>query len=91
MSERSGKLSDKVKAEVEELRALRDDLKLQVHLGKMDAQRRFEKAEKDWESLEAKLRVLATASRESLGDVGEAVKLLLHEIRESYRHIRKAL
>jgi hypothetical protein len=91
MSERSAKLSDKFQAEVEELRALRDDLKVQVHLGKMEAQRRFEKAEKDWEHLEGKLRALGSASRESLGDVREAAKLLLAEIRESYRHIRKAL
>lgn len=84
-------VSDRIHEEVEELRGLRDDLKLQVHLAKMEAQDRFQKAEQSWEHLEAKLRLLASESRESAGEVGEAAKLLVDEIRESYRHVRGLL
>ena len=45
--------NERLQHDLEELRGARDELKLQVHLGKMDAQERFEKAEKDWEHLEA--------------------------------------
>ena len=84
-------LRDRIHKDAEELRGLRDDLKLQVHLGKMEAQQRFEKAEKDWEHLEAKLKLLAEASRESSDEVGEAARLLVEEIREGYHHVRKLL
>ena len=83
--------NQRIRQEVGELRATRDELKLQVHLAKMDAQERFERAEKDWEHLEAKLEVLAGAGRESAEAVGEAAKLLVDEIREGYRHVRELL
>ena len=84
-------LKDRIRKDAEELRGLRDDLKLQVHLGKMEAQQRFEKAEKDWEHLEAKLKLLAEASRKNADEVGEAARLLVDEIREGYRHVRSLL
>jgi len=83
--------NDRLRSQVDELRGLRDDLKLQVHLGKLEARERFEKTEKDWGHLEAKLKQLADASRESADDVGEAARLLADEIREGYRHVRSLL
>jgi len=83
--------NERLHREVDELRGLRDDLKLQVHLGQMEAQSRFEKAEKDWEHLEGKLKVLSGASREAADEVGDAARLLVDEIRAGYRHVRKLL
>ena len=83
--------TDRIREEADELRGLRDDLKLQLHLGRMEAQERFEKVEKDWEHLEAKLKLVAEASRESSDEVGEAARLLVEEIREGYRHVRSLL
>lgn len=84
-------LSDKLAEELEELRGLRDDLRLQVHLGKMEVQERWEKAEKDWEHLEGRLKLVGAESRETLEEVGEAAKLVLEEIRQGYRHIKELL
>jgi hypothetical protein len=83
--------NERLHKEVDELRGLRDDLKVQVHLGKMEAQERFAKAEKDWDQLEGKLKRLAEASRESAGEVGEAARLLVDQIREGYRHVKEML
>lgn len=80
--------TDRIHAEADELRALRDQLKVQIHLGAMDAQAAFEEAEKSWEHLEAKLALLARESRASAGDIGEAAKLLLGQIREGYRRVK---
>jgi len=84
-------LSERMKEQVEELRGLRDELKLKVHLGKMEAQERFQNAEKSFERLEAKLKLLASESRDSAEDVGEAARLLIDEIRQGYRHVRELL
>jgi hypothetical protein len=84
-------IDERIQREVDELRTTRDELKLKVHLGKMEARERFEKAEKDWERLEAKLKVLADAGRESAEEVGQAAKLLVDEIRAGYEHVRERL
>ncbi|NNL67313.1 MAG: hypothetical protein HKP30_13780 [Myxococcales bacterium] len=84
-------LNEKIQEELDELRGLRDDLKVQVHLGKLEAQERFEQAEKSWAHVEGKLKVLANESRESAESVGEALKLTLSEIRDAYRNLRELL
>jgi len=83
--------NERLRKEVDELRGLRDDLKVRVHLAKMDAQDRFQKAERSWEQLETKLRQLGDASKESAEDVSQAARLLVDEIREGYRHVRDKL
>jgi len=81
--------SRRIHEEVEELRGLRDELRVQLRLGRMEARDRWEKAEQDWERRESKLKLLAAESRESLEGVGEAAQLLAEQIREGYRHIRR--
>lgn len=83
--------SRRIQEEVDELRGLRDDLRVRIHLGRMEARERWEKTEQDWEHLEGKLKLLAAESRESLEEVGEAARLLAEQIRESYRHLRERL
>ena len=77
--------------ELEGLREMRDELKLQLHLGKADAREAFEGLEKRWQHLEGKLKLLREASKEDLGEIREAAKLLAEEIRDGYRHLKKRL
>lgn len=84
-------LNEKIQEEIDELRTLRDELAVRMHLGKLEAKERWEKAEKDWEQIEGRLKVLAEESRESVDNVVEALKLTAREIREGYRHIRQLL
>lgn len=77
--------------DVEGLKRLRDELRVQLHLGKAEARERFEKLEGTWQHLEAKLKVIREESREDLGQVREAAGLLMGEIRDGYRHLRSLL
>lgn len=77
--------------EVEELRRVRDELRVQIHLARAEARERWEDLEKRWQHLEGKLRVLRAESRDSLGEIGEAGRLLADEIRKGYRHLRSLL
>jgi hypothetical protein len=79
---------DRVGDEVETLQTIRDELRLQVHLGRAEARERWQRLEKDWEHLEAKMKVLREGSQESLDDIGRAARGLVREIREGYHHIR---
>ncbi len=69
-----------------ELAALRDEAKLQAHLGSMEAQQEWQKAEAKWN------RFVAEAG---LHDSGQSIKSALEklgeELRASYERLKKAL
>jgi CBS domain-containing protein len=84
-------LGERIEKELGELRRMRDELKVQIHLARAEAKERWDELEGKFRELEGKARQLARASEAPLHDIGEAVKLLLAEIREGYRRIRSAL
>jgi BMFP domain-containing protein YqiC len=84
-------IADIVTRDVDTLRGIRDELKLQMHLGQAEARERFEALEQRWHHLEAKLRQLRDASRHELKDVGAAAQVLVDEIREGYRHVKSLI
>lgn len=77
--------------DIEGLKKLRDELRVQLHLGKAEARERFEKLEKSWQHLEARLKVIREESGEELGQIREAAGLLVGEIRDGYKHLRSLL
>ena len=81
----------RITEEVEGLQRLRDELRVQLHLGKAEARERFEKLEQTWQHLESRLKVIREESGEDLGQIREAAGLLVGEIRDGYRHLRSLL
>ncbi len=84
-------LADKLSEELDELRALRDEIQVQMHLGQAETRERFEKLEKSWQHLEGKLKLLRQESKEELADIGKAARQLVTEIRDGYRHIKSLI
>ena len=82
---------ERFQKELDELRRLRDELNVRIHLAKADAKDRWEKLEHEFHRLEAKGRQISQASEEPLRDVRDAARLLIDEIRDGYRRIREAL
>ncbi len=80
------KANEEAAKAVEQMKQLRDELALKIHLGSMEAKAEWEELEKKWSDFEAKARLDETT--ESLG---EAVSLLADEIKAGYDRIRKAL
>lgn len=74
--------------EVEKLRALRDELRLQIHLGTAEARDGFERLEKSWQRMEAHVKSLATATQDDRRQIREAAQALAREIRDGYRHLK---
>ena len=77
--------------ELEELRRVRDELRVKVHLGKAEAKDLWDKTEHKLEEFERKVQSISNQAEEPLHDIGEAAKLLVNEIRDGYRRIRAAL
>jgi hypothetical protein len=64
---------------------------LAPYLAKAEAGDEWEKAEKKWEQLKAKTRVLGTEAGDASKDIGAAAKQLVKEIRHGYDRIRNLL
>jgi hypothetical protein len=84
-------LEGRFEAELLKLRKLRDELKLQLHLGSSDLKDRYEELEGKWHTFERRVAAAREVAREETQEVSEATKLLLGEIRDGYRHIRDSL
>lgn len=82
-------LGDRMKDEVNRLRRLRDELRVQLALGEAEVRDRWEAMEKRWHELEGRMKVLREASREEAEDIRSAARLLVDEIQEGYEHLRK--
>ena len=76
---------------IESVKQQRDELKLQLHLGKTELHSEWEEAERKLDQIIGK----ADLVRRELGDTSEdvlaAIKLTADEIRKSYNRIRKVL
>lgn len=82
---------DRLHEDVEKLRQRRDELRVQLDLGKMDAAEAWHDVEKRWQHLEGKLRLLASESKEVRADVAEAAGLLIEEIRDGFAKVASRL
>ena len=84
-------LRELLEEEANDLRAARDDLRVRVHLAKLEADDVWKDLEKQWQHVEGRLGVLSDASQEVADDVGKALKGVFGELRDGYEKIRKLL
>ncbi len=84
-------LGKRVADEVETLKQVRDELRVQMHLGKAEAKELWERMEQRWHDIEAKLDLAEKQAQEPLENGRAAARLMLDEIREGYRRIKSAL
>ena len=76
---------------VEDLKQMRDELKVQMHLAAADARDEWNEVEKKWEHLRARLDVVGKAAETSAEEVGDALEVVAQEIKKSYERIRSLL
>ena len=76
---------------MEELKEERDELRVKLHLAKMETSDEWQELEHKWSKLQAKAKKVGNATAESSDDVGAAVRLLGQEIRIGFKRITKQL
>ncbi len=88
-------INDKFGDLIETLKQQRDELKVRMHLGSLDAKDEFEALEKKWEHWSAEAKAQAKPLREVMEDsaknVGSALELVLGEVKEGYERIKNQL
>jgi hypothetical protein len=83
--------ASKRKQVLDKLRQERDELRLQMELGKAEFREEWEQLERKWERLEGRLAGAAEEAREASGEVGAAFGVLADELGQAYRRIRARL
>lgn len=82
---------DDINEIMNDLKQLRDELKLQVHLAKEDIGDQWESVEKKFQEFEGQAQHVGSAARDASTDVAEAAKLLGEEIKTAFNKIRKSM
>jgi hypothetical protein len=89
---RRSEVSDaKFTDEIESLKTLRDELRVQLNLAGKDARDLFATAEKSWQKLDARLRLVGRESKKELEEVQKAARPLAEEIKRAYTKIRELI
>lgn len=73
------------------LQQQRDELKLQIHLAKLEAKEEWETTESNFHSLESKIKDIKGDASEASKDVVASAKQLLDDIQGAYHRIRRHL
>ena len=73
------------------LKQVRDELKVQVHLGKAEAKDEWDNLEKKYEDFKAQSEKVASAAGDTAKDVGSAMDLAAEELKKGYERIKKLI
>ena len=76
---------DIVTRELQSLQQTRDELRVKVHLASADAKVVWDELERKWLALEDKAKQIASTTEAAAGNVTEAARLLVDEIKKGYR------
>lgn len=74
---------------VNELKQERDDLRVKLHLAKMEVSDEWEKIDAKLVMLEIKVKDLGNATAEASQEIAAAAKLLGEEVRDGFKKIAK--
>lgn len=69
-----------------DLKKLRGELELRIHLASMEAKQEWKELEQKWQRFSSRARL-----EESAESVGDALELLGEEIKRGYKRLRAAL
>ncbi len=76
---------------IDDLKEERDELSLQIHLGKQEAKSELQAFSKKLDELNQRFEPLKHAAKESGENVWDAMHLVLDEIKDGFGRIRKSL
>jgi chromosome segregation ATPase len=84
-----------VKAELEKtrdaLQQQRDEIRIQIHLAKMDVKEEWEKTETQFHALEAKIKEITADASDAKKDIAASATQLFEDIQAAYHRIRRHL
>jgi uncharacterized protein YjbJ (UPF0337 family) len=86
-----GYTMDDLKKLIDDLKQQRDEINLQLHLGKAEVRDEWDKLEPKWEEVKGKMATVGEVAGQAAESVTAAAGLLADEIKQGYDRIKKAL
>ncbi len=77
--------------DIKSLGQLRDELKLQSHLFKVEAKKEWNQLERDWKVLKREVKPTAQAAKKSTGEIKKSTRELFRGIKSGYVRLKQAL
>ena len=84
-------VGESISREIEALEQKRDELRVQLHLGKEELRTRWDQLETQWLKLEDAVRRMEQASGPPLEELKTTAGKLARDVREGYESIKRAL
>ena len=84
-------IKERIDKLVEDLQEERDELRVKIHLAKLEASDEWQDIEKKLGKLKTKANGVGEATAESSKEIGAALKLLGEEIRDGFKRIGRRL
>lgn len=75
--------------ELDNLRGVRDEIQVRIHLGGADLRDQWEDMERGWQHLEGRLKVVKDESDDVSSEIGETLHVLADQLRSGYERIKK--
>ncbi len=76
---------------VQKLKTERDELRVQMHLAKAEAQEEFAELEKKWDQFHTRASAVGDVAAGASKDVGAATRSLGEELKRGYKRVRDAI
>lgn len=76
----------KIPSVFDDLKLIRDEIRLQIHLASMEARDEWDELETKWEKFSARAKL-----KEGTEEIGEVAEELAREIKAGYAKLKKAL
>lgn len=81
-------LKKSLEREREGLQKIRDELRLQMHLGKAEAKKEWSKLEGQWQQVEQELGRIGHHAQVPLEEIGRATRSLMDELKTGYKRMK---
>ena len=84
-------LAEWLEGELNDLRRIRDELRVRAHLGKAELRDRWQALEQAFQRLEQDAKRIGVAAEQPLQRLEDDARQLVRDLREGYRRIRDAI
>ena len=84
-------LKERLEEELKTAKQVRDELRLQIQLGKAEAKELFQRTEHKLNQVESTLKQVASETGKPLREIGQSTRDLLHEVRVGFGRVKELL
>ena len=76
---------------IDDIKRQRDEIRVQLHLAKLEAKEEWERLEIKWDHVRGKMDIVGREAGKAVEEVGAALHLAAEELQRGYERVRKLL